>query len=263
MKILFSDLDGTLLKDGKTITPYNRERLLKFQEAGHRVGLCTGRSLLEMKALLSHEALPYDYMILNNGGHILDCYEHTLYEKKIAHAIGVKVILMALDVQGMWVTFCDGAKSYTYHEGQTYDHSVHPEQLVNEDFFSLLKSAGDFQIISINKDRETLNEVHQCADEIMHSYGNEVNCHKNEIYVDIVPAGCSKATGIRELENHVQESFDRIYTIGDSYNDLPMILEGDVGCTFTYAQPEIQSQAAYVYDYEYELIDDILGEKIE
>ena len=42
-KILFLDLDGTLLTDGKDITPENLVAIHKATSLGHAIVVCTGR----------------------------------------------------------------------------------------------------------------------------------------------------------------------------------------------------------------------------
>ena len=44
-RILFTDLDGTLLNDKKEITPGNQEAINQALEAGHKVVISTGRPL--------------------------------------------------------------------------------------------------------------------------------------------------------------------------------------------------------------------------
>ena len=44
MKILFTDLDGTLVNNQDPINIRDIEALHKFQKEGHKVVLCTGRT---------------------------------------------------------------------------------------------------------------------------------------------------------------------------------------------------------------------------
>ena len=70
IKLIAIDLDGTLLKDDKTISDKNRETLMKAKEQGVKVVLCTGRPLnsvvghLETLNLLDEG----DYAVTFNGG---------------------------------------------------------------------------------------------------------------------------------------------------------------------------------------------------
>lgn len=75
MKLLFSDLDGTLLNDKKEITPLTRQSLDQWYAAGHKLILCSGRplpSMLEVKKQLLSD-YPGMYLIGFNGGLIYDC----------------------------------------------------------------------------------------------------------------------------------------------------------------------------------------------
>ena len=45
-KILFLDLDGTLLTDSKGITPENLDAIQKAVNLGHAIVVCTGRPLV-------------------------------------------------------------------------------------------------------------------------------------------------------------------------------------------------------------------------
>ena len=48
-KILFTDMDGTLLNKQKEVTPYTREVLEKWCQAGHKFVLCSGRDINNLK----------------------------------------------------------------------------------------------------------------------------------------------------------------------------------------------------------------------
>ena len=85
-KILFVDLDGTLLDDNKNITPENLAAIQKATEAGHAVVVTTGRPLYSTIFQLEklHMDKPGCYAITSNGALIYDA--HT---KKIIFQTGV------------------------------------------------------------------------------------------------------------------------------------------------------------------------------
>ena len=69
-KILFLDLDGTLLNDDKQIPEENKRALHRAVAQGHRVVIATGRALSSARALM--EQLDFDregfFCIAYNGG---------------------------------------------------------------------------------------------------------------------------------------------------------------------------------------------------
>lgn len=80
--------------------------------------------------------------------------------------------------------------------------------------------------------------------------------------VDIAPRGCSKGKGLRILQDHLQGHFGpcRMYGIGDSMNDLPLIEAADVSYTFHYAPKELQEKATKVVEDICEALEDSMGD---
>lgn len=74
-KILFTDLDGTLLNEQKQISDYTREVLDAWAKAGHKLVLCSGRDINSVKSVKEylHLNFPGMYLIGYNGGQTYDC----------------------------------------------------------------------------------------------------------------------------------------------------------------------------------------------
>lgn len=74
-KILFTDLDGTLLNEQKQISDYTREVLDAWAKAGHKLALCSGRDINSVKSVKEylHLNFPGMYLIGYNGGQTYDC----------------------------------------------------------------------------------------------------------------------------------------------------------------------------------------------
>lgn len=255
MKMVFCDIDGTLYKGNEPISPLNKEALLKFQQEGGKVVYCTGRHILEMGKILMHDQYPFDYLILNNGGTILDKNKHLLYDSHIEAPIGLQILKWGIEAN-MHVYMCDGQVSYGYLNHQTYLHSDFGDQPIDADFMAEMSKCSSFQIISYNQEDYQTDRIEILKKKIEDEFGDYVECHPNLHFLDIVPKGCSKGTGVNYLKNLLNVE---TYTIGDSYNDLPMIIAGDHGCTFDYAEQEIKEQADHVYHYVYEMINAIRG----
>lgn len=258
MKMVFCDIDGTLYRDNKQISPLNKEALMRFRDAGGKVVYCTGRHILEMGTILEKDGYPFDYLVLNNGGAILDGNKDTLYEKHIEASVGLDILQWGVDAN-MFVHMCDGKKSYGCFNHQSFAHSDQGDIPIPDDYMTLMKKSPSFQIISLNQENMQTDQIDMIKKRIEEKYGSYVECHPNLHFLDVVPNDCSKGTGVNYLKENTNAT---TYTIGDSWNDLSMIEAGDYGCTFNYAHDDIQKKADHVYSYVYEMIDDILGGKI-
>lgn len=260
MKILFSDFDGTLVQDDQELSHRNKEMMKELQKQGHLIVICTGRNIREFQRDEQLFHFPFDYLVLNNGGHIVDKHYHTLYEKVIDKQVGIDILKHSMSYPRMWSYFCDGKVNYAYKEGLTYNHALGNIR-VDDDFVSLYKNADHFQIVCFNQDDGGIEDTKKCYDYVIENYGQEVEAYFNLHYVDVVPRGCSKGTGVHQLLELLGDNIDEVYAIGDSYNDLSMIQEATHGYTFHYAHEDIKNATNRHVEYVYEVIEDMLGGK--
>ena len=85
---------------------------------------------------------------------------------------------------------------------------------------------------------------------------NDVETHINQFYVDVVPVGCSKGTGVKTLLSLIDQKIDKTYAIGDSFNDTSMFENVDVSATFNYADEEVKKKADKIVSYVYEFLSE-------
>ena len=73
MKLAATDFDGTFAPHRQPVPASNIEAVAKWQAAGHKFGICTGRglSLIEFE-LKKYPALHPDYLVCNNGAVVVN-----------------------------------------------------------------------------------------------------------------------------------------------------------------------------------------------
>lgn len=255
-KILFSDLDGTLFKEGKSISPKNLEALKQMQAKGHKVVLCTGRNHIDIQPVLKHIPIPYDYMVLCNGSYICDKQGHILYEDHIDLNVGKKLIQEIRARKHYIVMFCDDEGCYVLVDGKTKTLQLNGLDDCDEDFDLLLNQAKHFYMLSMHDQDLSIEKVKEMQSYINQNYP-ELETHLNQQYLDISSKGHNKGTGLKKLLSLLDEEYES-YAIGDSYNDLSMIEQADYGCTFDYANEDIQQKADIVVHYVYEIVDKLM-----
>jgi len=259
MKILFSDLDGTLIRHGQSISQKNIDMMKELKRQGHLIVLCTGRNIMEIKHVTEHIDFPFDYLILNNGGHILDNHFVTIYEKVIDKQVGIDILKHTTAYARLWSYFCDGHVNYGYKNGVCIDHGIENAPIIDIDFKQAYMNVDHFQIISFHQDDEGITLCKKCVQYIKKNYENFVEVCFNKHNVDVVPVACTKSTGMKTLLSLIHEKIDEIYAVGDSYNDISMIQQSDCGYTFDYADEEVKNEAKHHVHFVYEVIEDMLG----
>lgn len=242
-KVFASDFDGTLYfyKAEVKLPPENVEKIREYQAAGHLFGLCTGRQVGGLTPFIKGYVEP-DFYITSSGANIVDKDLKEIRKAGVDRAAAAGIVAMAdpekrritLDIEGTICVFQDISKEEGFPGNfclmKTLDDA--PEGLIHQ--------------VSVHTESE--GEAQEIADLVNKTFGDYVNAFRNVVEVDIAPAGCSKGAGVKLLRKYMEERYGKVklYGIGDSMNDLPLIEAADVSYTFPYAPGELQKKASKV-----------------
>ena len=111
MKFLASDLDGTLVRDNKVIDK-DLKALKKLKELGNKVIVSTGRGLKGVQNILNEYPFEYDYLVMCNGGLIIDKDNRIIHEKVIPNRIQKKIINDFYNFRDSLIYYDDGNDTY-------------------------------------------------------------------------------------------------------------------------------------------------------
>lgn len=218
------DLDGTLLKEDKTISPLTKKVLQKVKEEGHHIMIATGRPFRSSEKY--YRELQLTTPIVNFNG----AFVHHPLNRNWGFFHEPLDIHVAKDI----VEICN---SYQFHNiiaevlDDVYFH-YHDEKLM--DVFQLSKdhiTAGDLR--QYLKAPPTSMLIHTTEDEIKTITNHLAKVHAEVIdhrnwsapwhVIEIVRYGLNKAVGIQRVAKDLQIPRERIIAFGDEDNDLEMI----------------------------------------
>lgn len=87
-----TDLDGTLLRDDKSISPDDVRTLLRLGKHGVVRVIATGRNLQKVRDVITPE-MYFDYVVFSSGAGIYDCRRRELlYSANISEAVANRLI---------------------------------------------------------------------------------------------------------------------------------------------------------------------------
>lgn len=258
-KILFSDIDGTILEGHHAISSKDQEAIHRLRKKGHYFAFCTGRNLQEAKAIA--HLFEYDYMVLNNGAMIVDRDDHVLLRKQIKNKDAQEILQYCLQrYPHLIYTFYDGYNTYEYishHDTKVLKGDDFVK--IDENFEDLLKQMkGDFDIFCAFHPDEKLEEILDIQKYIDDHYEG-IHGTLNKIYLDVTVDHCSKGTGLQTLSSMIDEDVET-YCIGDSYNDISMFETAMHPYTFHRVSDDIKKHTEKQVNYVYEVIEEMLEE---
>ena len=242
MKVFASDFDGTLYfykgaTEAERLPPVSVETIRRYQAAGHLFGLCTGRQVGGLTPFIDGILQP-DFYITSSGANIVGRELEPILKRGVDRSVADALIReynpkgyrMTLDIEGEICVFARMDYPGFYHVITGVDDA--PDGLIHQ--------------VSIHTER--LEDAAAIVETVNERFGDFVQAFQNVVEVDIAPRGCSKGKGVLYLRDYMKQHWGevKLYGIGDSMNDLPLLDAADVSYTFPYAPELVQKRATKV-----------------
>lgn len=240
MKLFVTDLDGTLVERNE-LSVENLEAVKKLNSSEALLAVATGRPYNNCTFLKEKYGINIDYLILLNGGLIINNEGKVVHHKSISYKV-VKDIVEDVKGDNSIIALETGYATYAVHgryEGDMSWNGLKYEALEN------IKDEN-LSLISIYYPKSTIEEVDLVCRNINQKYLGDVVAYRNTCFIDVVPVGCSKGEGISYIKEREALHKDDIYAIGDSYNDISMFKKAGHSFTFENVEDGIKKEADYV-----------------
>lgn len=243
--LLISDIDGTLLHNGK-IPQNNIEAINWFKSEGGIFALATGRTVIASKYSyeLSRSNAP---LIAIHGGIIYD-FEN---QKLLYHSIldeRVKLILPKIMERfpEVGTEIFSGLKFYELRSNNSTQWHAEYEALSFEPLPDDINSIPWTKVLFGINDEKTLDELKEYCGELNVDFCRFVTTSnkENARYYEILPTNVNKGNALKEMKCLMGAS--KAYGIGDFYNDVELIVDADIGATTAEAPEDIKKLANYV-----------------
>ncbi|MFU0827456.1 MAG: HAD family hydrolase [Lachnoclostridium sp.] len=217
-KIMFFDIDGTLLVENThTIPESTVAAIRKAREKGHLAFINTGRTFFNVEDEI--KAIGFDGYVCGCGTYIVidnQVIEATTIDKATGRNIITLLRKYNLDA------FLEGLEDVYFDSGENSSEEIRNIRTQFAKRGYGIKKNWDSEDLHFDKilakaDRE--EDIEAFKAELGDSF--QYIDRGGRIY-EIVPAGYSKATGIKKVLDYYQLPLANAYVFGDSSNDLPM-----------------------------------------
>ncbi len=248
-KLFATDFDGTLYfhEADEPIRQTDLDAIAAFQAEGNLFGACTGRPVRAL-AVQTEGIVPFDFYIALTGATLHDRnvkpiieasipreLARELYDRFSPHARGNTALVCAAD--DYWTFDSTLAAAWPVSYAPDFDAIPDPTQ-------------------GFGLETVTIEEAQRLADDVNERYAGIVCSYVNLASIDVLPAGHSKGTGLRNAAAHFGATLTA--GIGDSYNDLPLLQAADVAYTFHSAPEDMRRQADVLVDSVAEALADFM-----
>lgn len=217
-KLIFFDIDGTLLDEKTFIVPDSTLNALKrAQENGHKCFINTGRPRSTIDKVITD--IPFDGYVCGCGTYV-EYQNQELFHIEIDRDLRKQVIESSFDC---------GVEAVL--EGK---HAVYFPENYKHPFISEVKKRYEeagFPVYTYNRNDDVMFDKYAAwyyedskIDEYRQIISKNFEIIQRDIdFLEIVPSDYSKATGIQFITDYLNNTIDNTISIGDSTNDIPML----------------------------------------
>lgn len=235
-KVVFFDIDGTLLDHGQKVPESTLEALQQLKENGVFVAIATGRAPFMFENI--RKKLDIDSFVSFNGQYVV--FEHDVIYKNPLSKDGLKRIYetsLRNDHPLVFMNETEMKASVKHHpfieESLGSIRFPHPEEKVN--FF--LENEIYQSLLFCDEQNE---EQYVKAFPEFHF----IRWHRYS--VDILPSGGSKAEGIKKMIKKLGFELADVFAFGDGLNDIEMLKAVGTGVAMGNALDEVKAHADLV-----------------
>ncbi|MDT2849943.1 Cof-type HAD-IIB family hydrolase [Vagococcus carniphilus] len=266
IKMIASDMDGTLLTSHLSISELNKDAVLKAQEQGIEFMVATGRAYTEAKPPLEDAGIRCG-MITGNGAQAFDADGNEIFTISIDKRIAKKVMAI-LRENGLYFELMTSKGVYSDSQPQRLENfatllaeniphitfkmaiamaSTHLnmlhinytesyDELIESDDIEVLKvitfSDGGQEILQpIAREIEKLDDVH-----VTSSFPNNIEINHVE---------AQKGVAVKRLAEAKSIDLKEVMTIGDNFNDVSMLEVAGVSFAMGNAEAGVKKVAKY------------------
>ncbi len=242
IKLVVTDIDGTILGDCNIFRPKVLETVRKLEEMNIPVVLATGR--VYNGVWPAAEQLGLKTPIICSQGSILRQGNEILWKRPVEHNL-VREIIEFLREKGVHTNLYNDDKILVEDENYMDEYStgrfVTYEVIDN---FDDIKLGTVSKLLAITHDE---NEMQTLSKELKERYGNVLNIvRSHKYYLEITDIEASKGNALKHLADLWGIEQCEIFASGDQDNDIDLLLCAGVRVATEHASEGLKKVADYI-----------------
>ena len=230
VKMVVTDLDGTLLRDDKSIDIKEYETFVRLGELGIIRVAATGRSLHSVRAVIPPH-FPFDYIVFSTGSGIFDCKTQTLLHENSLTESQIKYVMELFQSERLdYTVHFPIPENHCFHYDQPnknnagfnhylefYNKFAHP---INGDNPPFVKACQLLAIMDFDLERFARISSHLLDYKVIRTTSP---VDHTMLWMEVFPKNVSKGDAVHWLCNLVNINKSDVLAIGNDFNDIDVL----------------------------------------
>lgn len=254
IKVVVTDLDGTLLNEHHQIAPYTKSVFQELHRQNFLIVIATGRHHLDAMPIVSKIELPF-YLVTSNGARIHAPNQELLFSVNMPSESVQSLLSAAVDPEITTVLFREKVWLTNKHNDKlnAFQPEVHyhPELV---DFATL----EDFTAIKVFFTHHKHSKLLELRQQILEQHeGRFSHAFSLPYCLEFMEKSVDKKTAIDKILELENLKFENVIAFGDGYNDEQMLCAAAQGKIMGNAPESLQTKLAHL-----EVIGDNVQESV-
>ena len=245
IKLVITDMDGTLMSDTKEIHPSFWEVHQQLVERGIIFAVASGRQVYNLEEEFAN--IKDDTLFIAENGTIVRYKGRDVYINELDKQLLSKVVAKSREVEGIEMVVCGRRSAYVENDDPKLLKEVRK-------YYHRLEIIEDLTLVE--------DEIVKIA--IYDSIGSEINSAKafaefsnnykvtvsGPEWLDISNMGASKGDAIRRAQEKLGIAKEETMAFGDYLNDYEMLQESGLSYAMKNSHPDLLKVARFVTEYD-------------
>ena len=220
IKLIASDLDGTLLDDEKRLPEDFFEVLDRIFEKGVRFAVSSGRTYNAVEHLFPAEYCRKMDFICDNGACILRGDE-PLDITPLDRGTFTELLDACAKIGGLKVLVCAAGGTYHLADSDEFNAEVrkfYKNHIVCESLYDIKDTIYKLAICDMQ------GTMQRAKPAIYAIFGSRLNVQvSGPVWMDVMASGVNKGAALRRLTELVGAQYENVMAFGDYFNDVEML----------------------------------------
>ena len=256
IKLIASDLDGTLLQNGaQVLDPAVFDRIRTLKENGILFAAASGRQYPNLRRLFAPVKDEISYIAEN--GSLCICGGEVLSRGLISRDLGKRIVDAIHNLGGCdWIISGEKVCYTDSHNKEFMDYMLH----VIKNDMKVVDSIDDIKEPFLKIAVCDFKGTKDCLGYFQKLFSHEIKVvTSGNIWIDFIAPGANKGTALQTLLSHLHIDPKDCVAFGDQYNDVEMLQLAGTSYAMATAAPGISFYSTYVTDSVTDVLDDIIA----
>lgn len=222
--LIASDYDGTLYNNEGVVTPQVREKIEYFIANGGKFTVCTGRTVQGFHA---YESSYINAPVLHGNGST--CYDYETEKLVFGDSVGEEIFDALRDVAKV---FPDASiEMYGFYNSFVINYSEisHNHFTCQDIKYSVINDPSEAQTPWQKVMIYSANDSVKIQDFLQDNHPEVHFLPTTGTYIEIMKPGVDKGSGLLKLADSLGISHDKVFAVGDGFNDKEMLVAAAIG----------------------------------